>query len=310
MSRPWMPLWIADYLADTAHLNAAQSGAYLHLIMHYWNHGGLPNDDRQLAQIARMTRGEWRKNRAVIAGFFVENWTHERIEIELKKAEEKYLKRAAAGHEGGIKSGEKRRKNKEISQAAVPTQVNNTEALLQANTKQTSKPIEPTTTTTTEEDRGRGEPTLPGWMRSPGYLIAKTVAELCSPSTKLEFEDTGWRGATQIVNAWLAHHRDVEHTGDQILASVRDQLGRKRDGPPSTITFFEKGLARHMERLRAISKSRPPSVQVSQNGKTPERNREGWQQRRDDFAAALDRFDPAKTEPAGAAGPVVVDADV
>ena len=55
MSRPWMPLCLADYLADTAHLRALESGAYLHLIMHCWRRGSLPDNDRQLATIAKMT---------------------------------------------------------------------------------------------------------------------------------------------------------------------------------------------------------------------------------------------------------------
>jgi hypothetical protein len=42
-SRCWMPLWIADYLAVAGHLRALESGAYLHLIMHYWQRGGLPD---------------------------------------------------------------------------------------------------------------------------------------------------------------------------------------------------------------------------------------------------------------------------
>lgn len=54
MSSPWMPLWIGDYLKDTSHLCAAEHGAYLLLIMHYWQTGSLPTEDRHLAMIARM----------------------------------------------------------------------------------------------------------------------------------------------------------------------------------------------------------------------------------------------------------------
>lgn len=38
MKRPWMPLYIGDFIADTAHLSAEETGAYILLIMHYWVH--------------------------------------------------------------------------------------------------------------------------------------------------------------------------------------------------------------------------------------------------------------------------------
>lgn len=65
-----MPLYVADYLADTAHLRAAQSGAYLHLIMHYWLKGALPDDDAALARIAGMTAREWLFSKEAILDLF------------------------------------------------------------------------------------------------------------------------------------------------------------------------------------------------------------------------------------------------
>jgi uncharacterized protein YdaU (DUF1376 family) len=96
MTAPYMPLFVADYLADTAHLTAAEHGAYLMLVMNYWQRGKpLPADDKKLARIARMSDAEWLDARSTIAEFFVEAdgaWTHKRVDAELAVAEEKTSK--------------------------------------------------------------------------------------------------------------------------------------------------------------------------------------------------------------------------
>jgi uncharacterized protein YdaU (DUF1376 family) len=100
-----MAFYVGDYLADTGHLGPAEHGAYLLLIFHYWQHDGLPKDDRQLARIVRMTPEEWAETRPSIASFFDAKWRHKRIDEELKSAQEKYAKRAAAGAKGGKQKG-------------------------------------------------------------------------------------------------------------------------------------------------------------------------------------------------------------
>lgn len=103
-AHPWMPLYVADYLADTEHLGALQSGAYLHLIMHYWQHRGLPDDDAALRRITRLTPMEWKRERGVLAAFFRDGWKHPRIDGEMAKADAKHERRVGAGHRGGIAS--------------------------------------------------------------------------------------------------------------------------------------------------------------------------------------------------------------
>lgn len=97
----FMPLYIGDYLADTAHLSTVQHGAYMLLIMHYWRQGSLPDDDEQLSRIAKLSLAEWRKHRSTLRSFFQEGWRHERIEQEIQAATAKYAKRAEAGRKGG-----------------------------------------------------------------------------------------------------------------------------------------------------------------------------------------------------------------
>lgn len=93
MNLRWMPLYVPDYRADTAHLGALEHGIYLLLIMHYWQTGSLPDDDRKLARIACATDTEWRRSKSTIEKFFTPGWKHGRIEEEIKKAEDNYARR-------------------------------------------------------------------------------------------------------------------------------------------------------------------------------------------------------------------------
>jgi uncharacterized protein YdaU (DUF1376 family) len=93
---PYMPLFVADYLADTRHLTPAQHGAYLLLIFNYWQRGqALPNDDAKLARIVGMSKRDWAHNRDTILEFFTKQenlLVHSRIAQELSRVEAKSLK--------------------------------------------------------------------------------------------------------------------------------------------------------------------------------------------------------------------------
>ncbi|TIL56551.1 MAG: DUF1376 domain-containing protein [Mesorhizobium sp.] len=97
----WMPLYIADYLADTTHLSTEEHGAYLLLIMHYWQQNGLPDDDVRLARIARLSPEQWDATRPALRPFFGAGWFHSRVEVERAKAGWKFEKLSAAGKKGG-----------------------------------------------------------------------------------------------------------------------------------------------------------------------------------------------------------------
>jgi uncharacterized protein YdaU (DUF1376 family) len=112
-----MPLYIGDYLADTMHLTCEQSGAYLHLIMHYWRAGSLPHDDVALAQIARLPAKAWRAHKAIIAAFFGQGWTHKRIDAERAKTnevKERY-------HERAVKAAQARHKHTPSNASSTAT---------------------------------------------------------------------------------------------------------------------------------------------------------------------------------------------
>ncbi len=106
MNRPWMPLYVGDYLGDTGHLTTTQHGAYLLLMMQYWRKGGLPDDDKQLSKITKLPLKIWTEYRGTIQDFFYEQegdpWRHRRIDFEINQTETIKQKRVLAGQKGGF----------------------------------------------------------------------------------------------------------------------------------------------------------------------------------------------------------------
>lgn len=71
MSAPYIPFFAGDYMRDTQHLSTEQHGAYLLMLFTMWtNNGWLPNDDKKLARITRLSGAKWKNNKEDILAFF------------------------------------------------------------------------------------------------------------------------------------------------------------------------------------------------------------------------------------------------
>ena len=98
-SLPYMQLYTSDYLADTAHLTTEEHGAYLLLIMNYWQRGKpLDNSGDRLAHVARLSAERWSEVEPVLSEFFLiesDTWIHSRIERDLESIRQKSSKLSA-----------------------------------------------------------------------------------------------------------------------------------------------------------------------------------------------------------------------
>lgn len=102
--RPFMQLYVSDFVGDTLHLSSEQVGVYLLLLMAMWNaDGSLPDDDAKLARVARLSLKKWRAARPELMEFFTVadgHVTHGRLTKELQKSERQSQSRSAAGAKG------------------------------------------------------------------------------------------------------------------------------------------------------------------------------------------------------------------
>ncbi len=135
----WMPLYIGDYLADTARLTTEQHGAYLLLLMDYWRSGRLPDNDQVLAQISKLSPDAWGNAKAMLKQFFSISdgyWIHARVEKELNLA----MQNKAKMHDRALK-GAQARWDKQENDAT-----SNAQAMLKQCPSPSPSPLPSTTT--------------------------------------------------------------------------------------------------------------------------------------------------------------------
>lgn len=103
---PYMQLYVADYLADTMHLTAEEHGAYLLLIMNYWQ-TGKPIKQNRIQAITKISNERITDVTETLQEFFnVDDnglWHHFRIDEELEKVRSKSIKASEAGKKSAAK---------------------------------------------------------------------------------------------------------------------------------------------------------------------------------------------------------------
>ena len=118
---PSMPVFTDALIGDTTHLNMEEFGAYLMILFVTWRNNGqpLPDDDKRMARICRMSASKWASVKPTIAEFFDLSegvWRQKRLEKEWKYVTEI---RELQSQKGKKSAQARALKNKETSPTAV-----------------------------------------------------------------------------------------------------------------------------------------------------------------------------------------------
>jgi uncharacterized protein YdaU (DUF1376 family) len=214
----WMPLYIADYLADTQHLTRDEHGAYLLLMMAYWRTGtALPDDDKRLAAICKASPKEWKELRPTLAEFFTVGdgvWHQKRIEEEYAKAMAFYAKQKANGSKGG------RPKKTQQDSQNKPTGFDRDKPNESPSQSPSSSSFSEQTTSTTSSDDSSS---------------ASSADEIAQMLAKLEGErgvSSRFKPGDRRIEIWVQAGITIEKIKAAYAAAVQQRI---KDGDPSAV---------------------------------------------------------------------------
>ena len=222
----WMPMYWADYFGDTMHLSTEEHGAYLLLLGTYWRRGkALPDDDKWLATVTKMTTKKWKMVRPKVIEFFEisdGHLYHKRVEKEMVKSSGRLDQARAAGQAGGL-----------ATRARVTTTT--TESIPDANASGTDEPLQ------NGQDPDPPDKAVYAYGKqvlgkSAGGLIRQLI-EHCDKDLGRAYgvltTAAGKQDPREYVGATIrAGPRSGQKTGAELLAEVEEEEARCGvDGP-------------------------------------------------------------------------------
>lgn len=268
--RPFMQLYVSDFIGDTLHLSTEQIGAYMLMLMAMWNAGGkLPSDDAKLARVTRMSVKKWKSISADLMPFFVPadgTITHNRLTKELRKSESKSQSRAAAGADGG------RAKALKENNARMAIATAKSQHLPDTITREDTSSLR--SDVSSEPDKSA--PTSPTVIELPalqGDLVAISQTDVSE-----------WVGAFPAVNvdqklkairAWLIANPKKRKTARGMKRFVVSWLSREQDrgggslsgaGPPNRETEFARNQRECTEALERRAFGEKRNDEFASNG--------------------------------------------
>lgn len=271
MTKPrdaWMPLYVADYLADTGRLTTEGHGAYLLLLMDYWRNGPPPDDDETLGAITKLPPARWAKIKPVLSGFFtIEGgaWHQKRADEELAKAGRITDSRSAAGKVGATRRwGQRDSKpdgnpdddggGKRNGAATAKPMAN-----AMAKPKQNDAPS-PSQSPAAAAPDSSGSPRDPPTAAPPPAAspLAHSPGSAAEAQKRMEIgakvldaagiDQARWVGNFALISAWLSANYDPEL---DILPAVRQCAARPGYTPPRSLGYFTAAIEEHW-RQRAL----------------------------------------------------------
>ncbi len=214
----YVQLHIGDFLGGTIGMDAAETGAYIMLILAHYQAGekGLPDDDAYLARVAKVGGKMWKKIRPRLEGkFSIENgyWTSARVVQELLRVNEVSSQRKASAlkrHGTSDANAQQMQcepitSNQEPKDAAVVTRA-------PRSVSHETKPERKTDTVS----------------------VGKTIAAITGWDA-----DPNWFGDYARIEVWLNAGWDPDL---DIIPTVR-RLMVGRSAPPRSLKYFEGAIA-------------------------------------------------------------------